>query len=60
MIIAGGVDIYPQETENLLSAHPAVLRDTYWAGRKTSIVSWPCRSVTAGWRYAGSCPATAR
>jgi long-chain acyl-CoA synthetase len=25
MIISGGVNIYPQETENLLSAHPAVL-----------------------------------
>jgi long-chain acyl-CoA synthetase len=25
MIIAGGVNIYPQETENLLSGHPAVL-----------------------------------
>ena len=24
MIISGGVNIYPQETENLLSAHPAV------------------------------------
>jgi long-chain acyl-CoA synthetase len=25
MIISGGVNIYPQETENVLSAHPAVL-----------------------------------
>jgi len=25
MIISGGVNIYPQETENILSAHPAVL-----------------------------------
>lgn len=25
MIISGGVNIYPQETENLLSSHPAVL-----------------------------------
>ena len=25
MIISGGVNIYPQETENLLAAHPAVL-----------------------------------
>ena len=25
MIISGGVNIYPQETENLLSGHPAVL-----------------------------------
>jgi long-chain acyl-CoA synthetase len=25
MIISGGVNIYPQETENLLSAHPAVM-----------------------------------
>ena len=25
MIISGGVNIYPQETENLLSTHPAVL-----------------------------------
>ena len=25
MIISGGVNIYPQETENLLTAHPAVL-----------------------------------
>ena len=25
MIISGGVNIYPQEIENLLSAHPAVL-----------------------------------
>jgi long-chain acyl-CoA synthetase len=25
MIISGGVNIYPQETENLLSEHPAVL-----------------------------------
>jgi len=25
MIISGGVNIYPQETENLLSAHPAVV-----------------------------------
>jgi long-chain acyl-CoA synthetase len=25
MIISGGVNIYPQETENLLSAHPSVL-----------------------------------
>jgi acyl-CoA synthetase (AMP-forming)/AMP-acid ligase II len=24
MIISGGVNIYPQETENVLSAHPAV------------------------------------
>src|SRR6202020_979592 len=24
MIISGGVNIYPQETENILSAHPAV------------------------------------
>ena len=26
MIISGGVNIYPQETENLLSTHPAVAR----------------------------------
>jgi long-chain acyl-CoA synthetase len=25
MIISGGVNVYPQETENILSAHPAVL-----------------------------------
>ena len=25
MIISGGVNIYPQETENLLSGHPAVM-----------------------------------
>ena len=25
MIISGGVNIYPQETENLLATHPAVL-----------------------------------
>jgi long-chain acyl-CoA synthetase len=25
MIISGGVNIYPQETENLLSTHPAVV-----------------------------------
>jgi long-chain acyl-CoA synthetase len=25
MIISGGVNIYPQETENVLAAHPAVL-----------------------------------
>ena len=47
MIISGGVNIYPQETENILSAHPAVLDVTVIGvpiddlGEEVTGPSWP-------------------
>jgi long-chain acyl-CoA synthetase len=54
MIISGGVNIYPQETENLLSTHPAVLDVAVLGvpnedlGEEVKAVVQPVDSASAG------------
>jgi len=37
LVISGGVNIHPQETENLLITHP-ILKDRSWGEKDTRIV----------------------
>lgn len=47
MLISGGLNVYPEEVERVLAAHPAIaevavlgVKDAYWGDKITAIIKW--------------------
>lgn len=47
MLISGGLNVYPEEVEKVLAAHPAIaevavigIKDPYWGDKVTAMIKW--------------------